>query len=96
MNLRSSTTGYATRLVTPKYPAAAKQQRVEDQVTVKLLINVQTGIVEQACLAKGDTIFEQTSKDAALRSTFSFAGIKALPKQYHYAEGTMIYNFVPE
>lgn len=96
MRLGVSTDGYATSLPRPAYPAEAKKQKAEGQVTVKLLVNVTSGLVERACIIKGEKVFEQTSRDAALRSKFSFSGNKALPKQYHYAEGTLIYRFVSE
>ena len=96
VSLGFSTTGYATSLPKPIYPPEAKKQKVEGQVTMKLLISVRSGIVERACIVKGGRVFERVSSEAALRSKFSFSGTKALPKRYSYAEGVLIYNFVSQ
>jgi hypothetical protein len=95
--LGPSTSGYAVSLLTPKYPPEAKEQNAEGQVTVKLLINVSSGKVEQSCLVSGNNVFEKSSTEAALRSKFSFATRpKRLPDTYVYAEGIIVYRFVSQ
>jgi hypothetical protein len=96
LKLGLSTGGYATSLPRPPYPPEAKDQHAASQVTLKLLINVRTGSVEQACFVAGNNLFEQSSKDAALRSKFSFEKPKPFPKGYAYAEGVIVYNFVAQ
>ncbi|HEY3137317.1 MAG TPA: hypothetical protein VGL29_14915, partial [Blastocatellia bacterium] len=73
LKLGLSTGGYATSLPRPAYPPEARDQHAASQVTLRLLIDVRTGSVEQACFVSGNNLFEQSSKDAALRSKFSFA-----------------------
>jgi outer membrane biosynthesis protein TonB len=77
----------------PDYPPEAKGQKIEGIVRVKLLINVRSGLVEQACVIEGDEILGQAAKTAALKVKVSPYN-NYIKERYNYAEGVVSYNFV--
>jgi hypothetical protein len=96
ISLGYSTDGYAIRLPKPKYPPRAKRKNKIGAVKIKFLINARSGIVQRACIITGDQIFVRVSRNAALRSRFSFSGNRALPQKYNYAVGIITYRFITD
>jgi hypothetical protein len=94
ISLGSSTDGYAISLPKPRYPTRAKKRNKVGYVKIRFLINARSGIVQRACIIAGDKIFVRVSRNAALRSRFSFSGNRALPRKYNYAVGILTYRFV--
>ncbi|HYX72078.1 MAG TPA: energy transducer TonB [Nitrososphaera sp.] len=82
----------------PTYPPEAKEQKIEGKVIVKILINVHSGEVEQACVVEGSEILAKAARDAALQIKFSpdWGNNKYLSERYKYLEANMTYNFVAQ
>ena len=57
------------RKVEPKYPRKVKAQKLEETVSVKILIN-ENGIVEKACALSGNKVFWREAEKAALKWRF--------------------------
>lgn len=82
--------GKAVRLVTPPYPAEAKEKRVSGQVEVMVTID-ETGQVTRACAVKGAKELQRASEIAAYQSKFTptLLGGKTVR-----VTGKIIYNFI--
>src|SRR5687767_4466624 len=60
--LRLGAAGLGTPVLSlpqPEYSAEARERKLAGQITVKILINVNTGVVEQACASDGDEILKR-------------------------------------
>lgn len=55
--------------VTPNYPQKARKQKIEDTVSVKILIN-ENGILEKACAFDGNRVFWTEAEKAAMKWRF--------------------------
>jgi len=86
----------AIALPQPEYPSAAKAKKLQGTVTVKILVNLHSGIVQRACVVSGDETLGKAATEAALKARFSpdWGNNKYLAKRYDYVEGDMKYNFV--
>jgi TonB family protein len=82
----------------PAYPPEAKAQKIEGKVLVKILINVHSGEVEQACVVEGSEILGKAAREAAFQTKFSpnWGNNKYLSERYKYLEADMTYNFVAQ
>lgn len=95
LTLRGTLGSQAISMPIPKYPPEAKDRKIEGQVTVRVLINVRSGLVERACAIKGDESLRRAAEAAALL-------VKLRPyndyvkERYGYAEGVVTYNFVAQ
>ena len=80
----------------PSYPNEAKEKRVGGLVRVRILINAESGHVEQACVVEGDELLANAAKEAALRARFSpyLGGNKYVKENYRFIESVITYNFV--
>jgi len=96
--LKAGANSPAISMPRPDYPPEAKAQKLHGQVTVKMLINFHTGIVEQACVVSGDETLGKAATEAALKSRFSpdWGHNKYLAQRYDYAETYIVYNFVAQ
>lgn len=79
----------ATRMITPVYPAAAKNMRAEGQVTVVVELD-EEGDVTSAKAVSGHAMLRGSAEDAAKRSKFKPAMIDGKPAK---ATGQITYNF---
>ena len=79
----------ATRMVTPAYPAMARNMRAEGQVTVAVELD-EEGEVTSAKAVSGHAMLRSSAEDAAKRSKFKPAMIDGKPAK---ATGQIIYNF---
>jgi hypothetical protein len=79
----------------PQYPAEAKERGAHGTVAVLLLVNVRTGLVEQACVIEGDEMLHAAAKDAALHVKFSPYS-RYIQGNFLYAEERVVYGFRPE
>lgn len=77
----------------PEYSAEARERKLAGRITVNVLINVNTGVVEQACAADGDAILKRLAEAAALRIRLSPYN-DYIKRRYRYAQGFVVYNFV--
>lgn len=80
---------FATRMVTPVYPAMAKNMRAEGQVTVEVELD-EEGNVTSAKAVSGHAMLRNSAEEAAKRSKFKPAMIDGKPAK---ATGQIIYNF---
>jgi outer membrane biosynthesis protein TonB len=96
--LKAGANAPAISMPRPDYPPEAKAQKLHGQVTVKMLINFHTGIVEHACVVSGDETLGKAATEAALKSRFSpdWGHNKYLAQRYDYAETYLVYNFVAQ
>ena len=62
---------------------------------VLLLVNVRSGLVEQACVVEGDEAFTSSAKDAGLRVKFKPYS-NYIQKNHSYAEEIVTYNFMTQ
>jgi len=76
----------------PQYPPEAKERGVEGKVAVRLLVNVRTGLVEQACLIEGDEVFAPAAIEAGLRVKFDPYS-NYIQQKFSYAEEIVSYQF---
>jgi outer membrane biosynthesis protein TonB len=96
LQLRAATLGSPIlSMPRPEYPPEARERKVAGPVTVRVLINVRTGLVEQACAVDGDESLKRAAEVAALKARLSPYN-DYIKQRYTYAEGTMIYNFVSQ
>lgn len=79
----------ATKMVTPVYPAMAKNMRVEGQVVVEVELD-EEGNVTSAKATNGHSMLKNSAEDAAKRSKFKPAMIGGKPAK---ATGQIVYNF---
>ena len=79
----------------PEYPVEAKERKLAGRITVEILINVQTGLVEQACAPDGDEDLKRPAEAAALKVKLSPYN-DYIRQRHRYAEGVVIYNFVAQ
>ena len=79
----------------PEYPPAAKGRGIQGKVVVLLLVNVRSGLVEQACVVEGDEAFTSSAKDAGLRVKFKPYS-SYIQNNYSYAEEIVTYNFLAQ
>lgn len=82
--------GKALNLITPPYPAEAREKRVSGMVEVKVLIN-ESGDVIRACAVKGAKELQRASELAAYASKFSPTIFNGKPTR---VTGKIIYKFV--
>jgi outer membrane biosynthesis protein TonB len=96
LRLRASTLGSPVlSMPQPEYPAEARERKLTGRITVNVLINVNTGVVEQACAADGNEILKRLAEAAALKIRLSPYN-DYIRQRYRYAEGVVIYNFVAQ
>lgn len=76
----------------PQYPPEAKERAVEGKVAVRLLVNVRTGLVEQACLIEGNEVFAPAAIEAGLRIKFDPYSYY-IQQKFSYAEEIVTYQF---
>jgi hypothetical protein len=77
----------------PEYSAEARERKLAGRITVNVLIDVNTGVVEQACASDGDEILKRLAEAAALKIRLSPYN-DYIKRRYHYAQGVVVYNFV--
>jgi TonB family protein len=78
----------------PQYPPEAKERGAHGTVAVLLLVNVRSGLVEQACVSEGHEALHAAAKEAALRVKFSPYS-RYVQENYSYAEERVVYGFLP-
>lgn len=81
--------GKAIRLVTPAYPAIARNANIKGQVTVQVLID-ENGNVVSASAASGHPLLRPAAVNAARASKFSPTKLSGQPVKVN---GVIIYNF---
>jgi len=79
----------------PEYPVEARGRKLAGRITVKILIDVHTGLVEKACALDGDEDLKQPAEAAALKVKLSHYN-DYIRQRYRYAEEVVIYNFVAQ
>lgn len=79
----------------PEYPREAKDRKIEGSITVKVLINVRSGLVEQACAINGDQALGRAAEGTALKVKLSPYN-DYVRERYSYAEGVVTYSFVAQ
>ena len=89
VNLGSLSSANAVRMVTPSYPAMARQSRVVGKVTVDVDLDEEGNVVE-AKATSGHAMLKQAAEDAAKRSKFKPATFNDKPIK---AKGVIVYNF---
>ena len=89
LNLGSLSTANAIRMVTPTYPAMARQSRVVGKVSVDVDLDAEGNVVE-AKATSGHAMLKQAAEDAAKRSKFQPALFNGKPIK---AKGVLVYNF---
>jgi TonB family protein len=89
LNLGSLSSENAERLVTPTYPAMARQSRIIGKVTVEVDLDAE-GNVTKAEANSGHSMLRQASEDAAKRSKFKPALYNGKPIK---AKGIITYSF---
>ena len=89
MNLGSLSAANAERMVTPTYPAMARQSRIVGKVTVDVELDAE-GNVTKADASAGHAMLRQAAEDAAKRSKFKPALFNGKPIK---AKGIVTYNF---
>jgi hypothetical protein len=95
LTLRGTLGSQATSMPIPKYPPEAKEQKIAGRVTVKVLINVRSGVIERACAIQGDDLLRNAAEAAALKIKLrSYSNY--IKEKYNYAEGVVIYNFLAQ
>jgi hypothetical protein len=96
LRLRATTLGSPVlSMPQPEYPAEARERKLAGRITVKILINVHTGLVERACAIDGDADLKRPAETAALKVKLSPYN-DYITQRYRYAEGVVIYNFIAE
>lgn len=80
---------FATKMVTPVYPAMAKNVRAEGQVTVEVELD-EEGNITSAKAVNGHAMLRNSAEEAARRSKFKPALLAGKPAK---ATGHIIYNF---
>lgn len=80
---------FATKMITPVYPAMAKSMRAEGQVTVEVELD-EEGNVTSAKAVSGHAMLRNSAEEAAKRSKFKPGMIGGKPAK---ATGQIIYNF---
>jgi outer membrane biosynthesis protein TonB len=96
LQLQAATLGSPVlRMPRPEYPSEARERKVAGPVTVRVLINVHTGHVEQACAVEGDESLKRAAEMAALKVQLSPYN-NYIQQRYTYAAGFVIYNFEPQ
>jgi TonB family protein len=81
--------GKALRLITPPYPAEAKNNRITGTVQVKVTID-ETGKVIRACAMTGARELQRASEIASYQSTFTPTILSGKPVR---VTGIIVYNF---
>ena len=74
----------------PEYPEEAKQKRLQGQVSVRILIDQNSDVV-QAC-GTGPAVLRQAAEDAALQWKFRVPRLNGEPLPY--SEADLTFNFV--
>jgi|ERR1044071_3523249 TonB family protein len=85
----------ALSLPKPEYPPEAKERGIQGKVAVLMLVNSRTGLVERACVTKGDEALGTAAKKAALRARF-WPYSKHVQEKYAYVQELLTYNFVSQ
>jgi len=80
----------------PQYPQEAKDRKLQGTVSVRVLVNLRSGLVERACVAEGDEVLGQAAVQAALKAKFApdWGHSKYLAERYSYVETLIKYNFM--
>jgi len=97
-NPMAARANYSSRLVsmpTPVYPEDARGKQIGGRVSVLLLVNVQSGLVEDACVREGDRALAASARDAALKVKFAPYS-SYIQKKYSYALEVVSYRFEPQ
>ena len=79
----------------PVYPEDLKQRGIKGRVSALLLVNVHTGMVEQACIKDGDSALADSAREAALKVKFAPYN-SYVQKKYFYTQEIVTYNFEPK
>ncbi len=79
----------------PVYPPEARERGIKGRVSVLMLVNVRSGLVEQACILDGDAALATAAKDAAMKVKFAPYS-SYIQKKYSYAQEIVNYNFEPK
>jgi TonB family protein len=79
----------------PRYPSEAKEKGAGGAVAVKILINAESGRVEQACVVRGHELLAGAATAAGLQARFSpyLGGDRYVKEHYRYIESVITYNF---
>ena len=78
----------------PVYPPDARDRGIKGRVSVLVLVNVRSGLVEQACIRDGDAALVSAARDAALKVKFAPYS-SYVQKKYSHAQEIVNYNFEP-
>jgi TonB family protein len=89
LNLGSLSAANADRMVTPTYPAMARQSRIVGKVSVDVELD-EEGNVTKADATSGHAMLRQAAEDAAKRSKFKPANYNGKPIK---AKGIIVYSF---
>jgi TonB family protein len=89
LNLGSLSAANADRMVTPTYPAMARQSRIVGKVSVDVELD-EEGNVTKADATSGHAMLRQAAEDAAKRSKFKPANYNGKPNK---ANGIIVYSF---
>lgn len=89
LNLGNLSAVNAERMVTPSYPAMARQSRIIGKVSVDVELD-QEGNVTQVKATSGHAMLRQSAEDAARRSKFKPAQFNGQPIK---AKGVITYSF---
>lgn len=87
---RGVITGQAIYKATPVYPPMALRARVQDTVSVQILVD-ESGKVISAKALSGHVLLRQSAVDAAMRTRFSPTKLSNVPVK---VSGTITFNFV--
>jgi hypothetical protein len=79
----------------PEYPLASKGRGIQGKVVLLLLVNVRSGLVEQACVIEGNEALASVTKDAGLRVKFKPYS-SYIQGKYSYAQEIVTYDFVAQ
>src|ERR1700730_6827853 len=86
LKLKGTLGSPAVSMPRPEYPPEAKDRKIEGPVTVRVLINVRSGLVERACAINGDEGLRRAAEAAALKVKLSPYN-NYIKERYSYAEG---------
>lgn len=92
MKARANYSSPIVSMPQPEYPPASKGRGIQGKVVVLLLVNVRSGLVEQACIMEGDEAFRSAAKDVGLRVKFKPYS-SYIQGKHSYAEEIVTYNF---
>ena len=82
----------------PQYPQEARDRKLYGIVTIRVLVNLHTGLIERACMRDGDETLGRSAVQAALKAKFApdWGHSKYLAERYSYVETLIKYNFAAQ